>query len=74
MTASLRDDEVVLVFEDNGVAFDPRVAAGPTPQASLENTIVGGLGLGLVRKAVSRMDYERTGQECNRLTLAIPRR
>jgi anti-sigma regulatory factor (Ser/Thr protein kinase) len=69
-----RDDEIVLTFEDDGVPFDPRQQPAPPEPSSLEEAEIGGLGLMLVRKFTSRIEYERTGDERNRLTLAIPLR
>jgi len=64
--------EIVLTFEDNGVPFDPSVRPAPTLPESLEEAVVGGLGLVLVSKIVGRMTYARTPQRRNQLTLTIP--
>jgi serine/threonine-protein kinase RsbW len=65
------EDEIVLTFEDDGVPFDPREQPTPHSATSLEDAPIGGLGLVLVRKISTRMDYERTADERNHLTLAI---
>jgi serine/threonine-protein kinase RsbW len=65
-------DQVVLLFEDDGVPFDPRNRPEPEMPSSLDDAVVGGLGLVLVKKLSSRLDYERTPQKRNRLTVAIP--
>ena len=67
-------DEIVLTFEDDGVPFDPREHPDRAAPSSLDEAPVGGLGLVLLRKIVTRMTYERTAQKRNVLTLAIPAR
>src|SRR5215468_3683948 len=39
------DAQVVLTFEDDGVAFDPREFAAPAVPASLDEAAVGGRGI-----------------------------
>jgi anti-sigma regulatory factor (Ser/Thr protein kinase) len=68
------DDDVVLTFEDDGIAFDPRERPAPLVPDSIEEAEIGGLGLVLVRKICRRIDYERTSQHRNRLTVVIPAR
>ncbi len=67
------DDEIVMTFEDDGVPFDPRERPDPVAPTSIDDATVGGLGLVLLRK-LTRMAYERTPEERNLLTLAIPAR
>jgi anti-sigma regulatory factor (Ser/Thr protein kinase) len=67
------DAEAVMTFDDDGVAFDPRAHDTQLP-APGEHAQIGGLGLVLVRTYASRIEYERTRQHHNRLTLAIPLR
>jgi len=69
--ALLVDSELALTFEDDGRAFDPRRAPRPEPQTSLAKAQIGGRGLILVRKAAKRIDYERTQNGHNRLTVAL---
>ena len=68
---AIDDAQAVMTFDDDGVAFDPRThetrPTGEQPQ-------IGGLGLVLVKTYASRIEYERTRQHHNRLTLAIPLR
>jgi len=66
--------EVVLTFEDDGAAFDPREQPAPPEPGSLEEARVGGLGLVLVRQICSRVEYERTPAGRNRLTVSVPPR
>ena len=64
-------DSIVIHFRDNGVYFDPCRHPVPAKPQSLEHVRVGGLGLFLVRKAVTRMEYERTPKDENHLTVEI---
>jgi anti-sigma regulatory factor (Ser/Thr protein kinase) len=68
------NDEVVLTFEDDGPAFDPRQAPERPLPASTGEARVGGLGLVLIRHLCSRIDYTRTNERRNRLTVALPAR
>jgi len=76
--------EIELVFEDEGVPFDPLAAPLPRSPTTLAEAEIGGLGLPLVRKMVSRICYERivnarSGRRVcnrdfapvNRLTIAV---
>jgi anti-sigma regulatory factor (Ser/Thr protein kinase) len=65
-------DETVLRFEDDGVAFDPRLQPPPPAAERPADLRIGGLGLVIVRDLCSRFDYVRTPDHHNRLTLAIP--
>lgn len=70
---AVNPDAIVLTFEDNGVAFDPRSCAQPERPASLDEARVGGFGLMLVRHAASSLDYQRGSDARNRLTVTLPR-
>ncbi len=63
--------EVLLTFEDDGIAFDPLGHPDPDMPPSLELARIGGLGVFLVKKLAARIHYERTPQQRNRLTVAI---
>ena len=65
-------DDTTLVFEDDGVAFDPRTQPAPPVATRREDLRIGGLGIVLVRELSSRLAYERTPAGRNRLTLDIP--
>ncbi len=82
--AANRPAEIELVFEDEGVAFDPLAKAARPAPASLEEAEIGGLGIPLVRKMTLRARYEhlagapsdrpvrgRAFAPVNRLTLAF---
>jgi anti-sigma regulatory factor (Ser/Thr protein kinase) len=72
-TLEVRPDSIILTFDDNGVAFDPRGRPDPLPQKSLDEARIGGYGLMLVRRAASSLDYLRTADGHNRLTVKLPR-
>ena len=73
VTLEVCADSIVLTFEDNGVSFDPRRRPDPPPQKSLEEARIGGYGLMLVRRAAQSIDYLRTAEGSNRLTVRLPR-
>src|SRR5579859_3678308 len=62
---------VVARIEDGGACFDPSAQQRAIPQ-SLDDAEIGGLGLVLVRRFSSAMQYERLGGR-NRLTLRFDR-
>ncbi|WP_374442197.1 ATP-binding protein [Stella sp.] len=63
-------DGVRLVFEDEGVPFDPTAHAPPPAAGTIAEAEIGGLGLPLVRAFVRAMHYRRQGNT-NRLTLVF---
>jgi anti-sigma regulatory factor (Ser/Thr protein kinase) len=73
VTLEARADSIVLTFDDDGVQFDPRGHPDPVPANSLDEAKVGGLGLMLVRRAASALDYRRTAEGRNRLTVTVQR-
>ena len=72
-TLEPRPEAMILTFEDDGVPFDPRGRPDPAPPSSLEEAKVGGFGLMLVRRAASSLDYVRTADGHNRLTVSLSR-
>jgi anti-sigma regulatory factor (Ser/Thr protein kinase) len=73
VTLEPRSDSIILTFDDDGVPFDPRGRTDPVPPRSMEEAKVGGFGLMLVRRAASSLDYLRTAEGRNRLTVRLPR-
>jgi serine/threonine-protein kinase RsbW len=65
-------DEIVMTFRDDGIPFDPRAHPAPVAPTSIDDAPIGGLGLVLLRTISTRMEYERTPQDCNLLTIVIP--
>jgi anti-sigma regulatory factor (Ser/Thr protein kinase) len=62
------DGTVIATIADHGVAFDPRTVPPPRHAANLDEAMVGGQGVNLMRKFASGMEYERRG-DMNRLVL-----
>ena len=72
VSVGFKPDAVIISFCDNGQPFDPITHEFPeNPDESIEKARIGGLGLILVRKACTRMEYERTQQGCNQLVVTI---
>ena len=66
-------DGVEATIEDNGIPFDPTIAAGADPEGELDDRPIGGLGLHLVRRSIDSMHYRRNGDR-NLLTITKGRR
>lgn len=64
--------DIVLAVEDDGQPFDPLQRAEPARPGSIEEAEIGGLGIPLVRKAATGLQYERTADGKNRLTVTLP--
>jgi serine/threonine-protein kinase RsbW len=65
------ESEIVARVTDRGPAFDPRAEQRALP-TSLEEAAIGGLGLVLVQRFATALDYERQ-DGLNRLTLRFAR-
>jgi serine/threonine-protein kinase RsbW len=63
--------ETILTFEDDGVAFDPRDRPAPPPARRRSDLRIGGLGIVIVRELCTAVDYVRTPDARNRLTVRI---
>lgn len=53
-------DITELVFEDDGVPYDPTQTAEPDTTLSAEERQIGGLGILMVRRMAKSMEYSRT--------------
>lgn len=72
LSAWTQPGNVMLQFEDTGLAFDPLQAAAPLPPASIDVAPVGGLGVVLVRKFASSASYQRRdGRNCLTIGVAL---
>lgn len=61
-------EELTLLIEDDGPAFNPLTLPTPNVHARLEDRRVGGLGVHLVRQLMDAVSYERDGaRNCLRL-------
>ena len=69
VTADVSDDVLTLVIKDHGVAFDPTQHAEADIDAELEDRPIGGLGIHLVRTIMDTVEYQRTADGYNRITL-----
>jgi serine/threonine-protein kinase RsbW len=72
VSLEVRDGAIVMRVEDDGVAFNPcdQPPVVDRPRSILDAS-VGGRGLLLVRGAAERLEYERTHEQRNRLTVTI---
>ncbi len=52
-----REGFIDLVFEDDGVAFDPLTAPRPQALTSIESAPLGGLGIEMVRRLSASLSY-----------------
>jgi anti-sigma regulatory factor (Ser/Thr protein kinase) len=63
--------DAVLTIDDDGIAFDPTQVAAPRHSKTLEDQPVGGLGIHLMRRFASSVEYRReNGRNRLRLTFA----
>ena len=66
------ETSIVLRFCDDAPPFDPlQHAAASQPPTSIGDIPIGGRGLLLLRKAAEHLQYERTPDHRNRLTVTI---
>jgi anti-sigma regulatory factor (Ser/Thr protein kinase) len=68
LTLERIDGAVMMTIEDGGIAFDPRSVPAPAVSQSIEDAIVGGQGINLMRQFAQQLDYERLDRR-NRLRL-----
>ena len=66
-------DAIRLTFTDGGRPFDLRQQPPPRRAESLEDAPLGGLGIALVRHAARDLQYVRTPDGRNQLTVTIAR-
>lgn len=68
-----RPDAILLIFEDDGKPFDPSESAVAKRPRQDAKERVGGFGLELVRRAASALEYLRSPEGRNRLTVTVSR-
>ncbi len=69
VTLTEREGSLVVVMEDDGIAFDPFTAvSAPDLEAGVEERPVGGLGVHFVKTLMDDVAYERV-DGLNRITL-----
>jgi serine/threonine-protein kinase RsbW len=59
---------LVLVIEDDGIAFDPTAVATPNLSDNIDERAIGSLGVHMVMKLMDEVTYRRDGN-INRLVL-----
>jgi serine/threonine-protein kinase RsbW len=59
---------VTICVQDDGVPFNPAVAAAPDKNCPVEERRIGGIGIHLVKRLTDEMTYRRQGA-CNIITL-----
>ena len=69
----LQDDAVRLTFLDDGIPFDPRQRPDPAPARDLEHAETGGRGFMLIHSVCKELEYARTPEGQNRLTVTVSR-
>lgn len=67
------EDEVLVTLEDAAAPFDPRATAEPSAPG-LDDDMIGGLGLALVRRIATIRDYRRLPSGWNRTEIAVSRK
>lgn len=71
LACALRDDRIEAEVADNGAPFDPSAQAPAQLAGSLDEATPGGLGIHLMRRYATRMDYRRERGR-NILSLTLP--
>jgi serine/threonine-protein kinase RsbW len=64
-------DFITMAFDDDGMPFDPCDHPDPVPPATLAEAPDGGLGLMMVRRTASAMQYQRTPDGRNHLIITL---
>lgn len=70
LTVTGNDEKLTLLFEDDGVPYDPTTAKEPDITLSAEEREIGGLGIFMVKKMASDIHYENTDGK-NKLTVVF---
>ena len=70
ITVTASDEKLSLLFEDDGIPYDPTTAKEPDITLSAEERDIGGLGIFMVKKMAADIHYENTDGK-NRLTVVF---
>ena len=62
ITLSLIDDQLQMVYQDNGIAFNPLEIADPDLLLSIDDRPIGGLGVFFVKAMTDKVEYFRVGE------------
>ena len=57
ITVTASDEKLSLLFEDDGIPYNPTTAKEPDVTLSAEERDIGGLGIFMVKKMASELDY-----------------
>ncbi len=68
ITLSLLGDKLEITYQDNGIAFNPLEMDDPDLLLSLDDRVIGGLGVFFVKTMTDKVTYARVG-EFNYLTM-----
>ena len=63
VSLTLDDTDLSVIFTDDGMAFNPLAAPPPDLSVRLQDRVVGGLGLHILRKMMDIIDYRREGNK-----------
>ncbi len=55
------DNMIDVIFEDEGVEFDPLAKADPDVSLEADDRQIGGLGIFMVKKSMDSVEYRRDG-------------
>jgi len=69
ITAEATEKQLTIILSDHGVPFDPTATEDPDITLSAEERPIGGLGIFLVKQVMDTIDYRRTPDGINELTL-----
>ena len=70
ITVTASDEKLSLLFEDDGIPYNPTTAKEPDVTLSAEEREIGGLGIFMVKKMAADIHYENTDGK-NRLTVVF---
>lgn len=68
ITLALINSQLEIIYQDNGIAFNPLKIQDPDLLLSLDDRPIGGLGLYFVKAMTDQVEYSRVG-EFNRLKM-----
>ncbi len=68
ITLSLIDSQLEIIYQDNGIAFNPLEMEDPDLLLSIDDRPIGGLGVYFVKAMTDQVEYSRVG-EFNRLKM-----
>jgi serine phosphatase RsbU (regulator of sigma subunit)/putative methionine-R-sulfoxide reductase with GAF domain/anti-sigma regulatory factor (Ser/Thr protein kinase) len=68
-TCESNNECLTIVIRDHGQPFDPSTVAAPDLNANIDNRVVGGLGVFLMKKLMDEVRFEPMGESGNVLTM-----